>query len=260
VTGSGFAVHDRSWIEGHMPRDGSVALGDVTSARAVINLCGPRSRGILERVADGDVGNEAFPFMQARELRIGYAPVLALRVTYLGELGWELHVPTEYAAHLYETLWQAGRDAGVANIGYRAIEGLRLEKRYLYWGADITPDYTPYEAGLGFCVALGKGDFLGAEALARAKQKGPRQTLCCFALEADAPVYGGEAILRNGEVLGVTSSGGYGYTVGKAIVLGYLPVGAAGHDDYEIETFCERVPAVRQTRALYDPERTRILA
>jgi 4-methylaminobutanoate oxidase (formaldehyde-forming) len=260
VTGSGFAVHDRSWIESHMPRDGSVGLADVTSARAVINLCGPASRGILERVADNDVSNEAFAFMQARELRIGYAPVLALRVTYLGELGWELHVPSEYAAHLYETLWQAGEAFGVANVGYRAIEGLRLEKRYLYWGADITPDYTPYEAGLGFCVALGKGDFLGAEALARAKQAGPRQKLCCFTLEADAPVYGGEAILRGGAVLGVTTSGGYGYTLGKPIVLGYLPAEAADHDDYEIESFCERVPARRHARALYDPERERILA
>ncbi len=260
VTGSGFAVHDRSWIESHMPRDGSVALGDVTSARAVINLCGPESRAILERVADGDVSNEAFGFMQAREFRIGYAPMLALRVTYLGELGWELHVPSEYAAHLYETLWQAGREVGVANVGYRAIEGLRLEKRYLYWGADITPDYTPYEAGLGFCVALGKGDFLGAESLARAKQEGSRQSLCCFTLEADAPVYGGEAILRGGEVLGVTSSGGYGYTVGKPIVLGYLPAEEADHDDYEIESFCERVAARRHGRALYDPERKRILA
>jgi 4-methylaminobutanoate oxidase (formaldehyde-forming) len=260
VTGSGFAVHDRNWIETHMPRDGSVVLRDVTSARAVINLCGPESRRVLEQVAEQDVSNEAFPFMRARELRIGHAPALALRVTYLGELGWELHVPSEYAAHLYETLWQAGQHVGIDNVGYRAIEGLRLEKRYLYWGADLTPDYTPYEAGLGFCVALGKGDFLGREALMRAKQDGPRQELCCFTLEAEAPVYGGEAILRNGEVLGMTSSGGFGHTVGKPIVLGYLPREAAGFGDYEIEAFCERVPAVRHERALYDPERKRILA
>jgi 4-methylaminobutanoate oxidase (formaldehyde-forming) len=260
VTGSGFAVHDRGWIETHMPRDGSVTLRDLTSARAVINLCGPESRRVLAQVAEQDVSSEVFSFMQARELGIGYAPVLALRVTYLGELGWELHVPSEYAAHVYETLWQAGREAGIANVGYRAIEGLRLEKRYLYWGADLTPDYTPYEAGLGFCVALGKGDFLGREALARAKPEGPRQRLCCFTLEAEAPVYGGEAILRDGKVLGVTSSGGFGHTVGKPIVLGYLPAEVAGFADYEIEAFCERVPAVRHDRALYDPDRKRILA
>jgi 4-methylaminobutanoate oxidase (formaldehyde-forming) len=260
VTGSGFAVHDRGWIETHMPRDGSVTLRDLTSARAVINLCGPESRRVLAQVAEQDVSSEVFSFMQARELGIGYAPVLALRVTYLGELGWELHVPSEYAAHVYETLWQAGREAGIANVGYRAIEGLRLEKRYLYWGADLTPDYTPYEAGLGFCVALGKGDFLGREALARAKPEGPRQRLCCFTLEAEAPVYGGEAILRDGKVLGVTSSGGFGHTVGKPIVLGDLPAEVAGFADYEIEAFCERVPAVRHDRALYDPDRKRILA
>ena len=260
VTGSGYAVHDRNWIETHMPRDGSVALRDVTSGRAVINLSGPGSREVLAQVAEQEVSNAAFPFMTARELTLAYAPVLALRVTYLGELGWELHVATEYAAHLYEILWQAGQDVDISNVGYRAIEGLRLEKRYLYWGADLTPDYTPYEAGLGFCVALGKGDFQGRAALARAKQLGPRRKLCCFTLESETPVHGGEGILCNGDVLGVTSSGGFGHTVGKPIVLGYLPVEAAGFNDYEIESFCERIPAIRHDRALYDPERRRILA
>ena len=135
-----------------------------------------------------------------------------------------------------------------------------MEKRYLYWGADITPDYSPYEAGLGFCVKLGKGAFLGHEALARIKEEGPGQKLCAFTLETPAPVRGGEAILRAGEVLGVTTSGNYGHTLGKSIVFGYLPVEAAGHDDYEIEVFCERVPAQRHDRPLYDPERARILA
>ncbi|MGQ0662404.1 MAG: GcvT family protein [Pseudomonadota bacterium] len=260
VTGSGFGVRDSHWMSSHMPRDGSVVLTDVTSARAVINLCGPLSRQVLENVADGDVANAGFPFLAARELRIGYAPVLALRLTYVGELGWELHMPTEYALHVYELLWQAGRPFGIANVGYRAIDSLRLEKRYLYWGSDITPDYDPFEAGLGFCVALGKGDFLGRAALARIKAEGPRRRLCCFVLAAPAAVHGGEAILRDGKVLGLTTSGGFGYTLAKSIALGYVPATEAGHRDYEIEAFGKAVPATRAQGAPFDPERKRILA
>ncbi|MFQ5772968.1 MAG: FAD-dependent oxidoreductase [Kiloniellaceae bacterium] len=260
VTGSGFAVRDANWIESHMPRDGSVVLRDVTSSNAVINVCGPRSRALLERVADGDVSNAGLPFMQARSLRIGYAPALALRLTYVGELGWELHVPSEYAAHVYELLWRAGREFDAANVGYRAIDSLRMEKGYLYWGADITPDTNPYEAGLGFCVRLDKGDFLGRGALARIKAEGPKQKLCCLTLERPVPAFGGEAILRGGKVLGVTTSGNYGTTVGKTIVFGYIPAEEAGHENYEVEVFCEAVPARRHARALYDANRARILA
>ena len=260
VSGSGFGVRDGHWLARHLPRDGTVDLVETTSAHAVINLCGPRARQLLSRVADEDVSDAAFPFMQARRLRIGYAPVLALRLTYVGELGWELHVPTEYACHLYETLWRAGRDLDAANVGYRAIESLRVEKRYLYWSADITPDDTPYEAGLGFAVALGKGDFQGRDALARVKAEGPRRKLCTFTLERFAPVYGGEAILAGGRVLGVTTSGAFGHTVGKPIVLGYLPIEETGHQSYEIEAFCETVPARRHERPLYDPDRARILS
>jgi len=260
VTGSGFGVHDGAWIEAHRHRFGPVDLVETTSARAVINVCGPRARDLLSRVSDDDLSNAAFPFMQCREIRVGYAPALALRVTYLGELGWELHIPVEYALHAYERLWRAGQDLGVANVGYRAIDSLRMEKRYLYWGADITPDYTPFEAGLGFCVALGKGEFLGREALEKAKREGVSRRLCQFALDRRAPVYGGEAIIHAGRVVGVTTSGNYGYTVGKSIVYGYLPVEEAAHELFEIEVFGEPVLARRHARALYDPERARILA
>ncbi|MEE8534871.1 MAG: FAD-dependent oxidoreductase, partial [Kiloniellales bacterium] len=143
VTGSGFGVRDANWITSHMPRDGSVYFRDVTSSKAVINLCGPRARELLARISDDDLGNEAFPYMAAHELCIGYAPVLAVRVSYVGELGWELHLPVEYAVHVYDLLWEAGRAFGLVNAGYRAIESLRMEKRYLYWGADITPDHNP---------------------------------------------------------------------------------------------------------------------
>ncbi len=260
VTGSGFGVHDAAWIARHMPRDGSVTLSEVTSARAVINLCGPRARDVLAEVAGDDVGDNAFPFLACRDLRIGYASVLAIRITYVGELGWELHVPTEYTAHVYEALRQAGEPHGVVDAGYRAIDSLRMEKGYLYWGTDLTPDYNPYEAGLGFCVKLEKGDFVGRDALVQAKQEGPKRRLCCFALEREAYVHGGEAILRDGKSLGITTSGNYGYTVGKPIVFGYVAAGEAGHDDYEIEVMGEAVPATRHARALYDPGRERILA
>jgi glycine cleavage system aminomethyltransferase T/glycine/D-amino acid oxidase-like deaminating enzyme len=261
VTGSAFGVRDMGWISKHLPTDGSVAVHELTSARATINLAGPLSRQILEKVADGDVSNETFPYMTARELRIGFAPVLALRVTYLGELGYELHLPTEYGAHVYELLWAAGRDFGLADAGYRAIDSLRLEKRYLYWGSDITPDYTPYEAGLGFAVSLKKqSDFIGRMALEKAKAAGPRRKLVTLLVDADVQLYGGEAIRRDGKVLGVTSSAGWGHTIGKAIALGYVPAEQAGHADYEIEAFTRRHAAARIDGAAVDPERKKILA
>jgi len=261
VTGSAFGVRDGGWIRRHLPTDGSVAFRDVTSAKAVINICGPRSRAVLAKVAEGDLANGAFPYLAAREIRIGYAPVLAVRITYVGELGWELHVPVEYAAHLYETLWEAGAEFGIADAGYRAIETLRLEKRYLYWGADITPDYNPYEAGLGFAVALDKGEFIGRSALARARAEGPKRKLCVFLLDEPVSVYGGEAIYAaDGRVLGVTSSGGFGHTIQKSIVYGYVPIEDAKAERYEIEAFMRRIPATRIDKAPYDPERKKLLA
>jgi glycine cleavage system aminomethyltransferase T len=186
--------------------------------------------------------------------------VRALRVSYVGELGWELHVPSEYAQHLYETLWQAGQEHGIVNAGYRAIESLRLEKRYLYWGAELTPDYNPYEAGLGFCVALGKGDFLGSAALQRVKQQGPRRRLAVFSTDGWAPLYGGEAILRHGKPIAVATSAGFGYTLGRSIAFAYLPADESGGDGFAIEAFGTVHQAQRHDRPLYDPERRRLTA
>jgi sarcosine dehydrogenase len=258
VTGSGFAGHDRHWIESHMPADGSVEVSDVTSARAVINLCGPRARQLLERVSEDEVGNAAFPFATAREIAIGAAPVLAIRIGYVGELGWELHVPTEYACHVYETLWAAGEHLGIADVGYRAVDTLRMEKGYLYWSSDITPDYNPYEAGLGFRVALKKGPFLGREALVRIRELGVKRRLCIFTLEEPVSVFGGEAILHDGKVVSVTTSANFGHTIGKPIVYGYLPVEIAAERAFTVESFGESVPAVRHDGALYDPKSQRL--
>ncbi|MEP7084473.1 MAG: FAD-dependent oxidoreductase, partial [Betaproteobacteria bacterium] len=232
VTGSGFGTRDGGWLQSHLPGDGSVTFSDVTSSRAVLNLCGPLARRVLEKVTGDDVSHAGFPYMSAKTIRIGLAPVLAVRITYVGELGWELHIPTEYAGYVFDTLLAAGADFGIGYAGYRAIDTLRMEKRYLYWSADITPDYNPYEAGLGFAVALGKGDFLGRDALLKIKANGVRQKLCCLLLEMPLSVYGGETILCDGRVVGSTTSGNHGYTVGKSIVFGYLPMEFAKTDAF----------------------------
>jgi sarcosine dehydrogenase len=262
VTGTAFGKHDFVWIKNHMPKDGSVSLNEVTSSYAMLNICGPNSRKLLEKATKDDIGNENFRFSQCRHIIVGYATVLALRVTYVGELGYELYIPPEYAGHVYELLWKEGEDLGIANAGYRAIESLRLEKGYRYWSAELTPDYSPYDAGLGFCVALGKRDFIGHEVLHRIKEEGPKWKLCCFTLDIERPMllHGGETICHRGKVLGVVTSGGYGHTVGKTIAYGYVPVEDSNYDEgYEIETYKEVITAIRHDRVLYDPDRRRIL-
>lgn len=259
VSGSAFGVRDGWWIASHLPEDGSASLSDVTSCRAVINLCGPKSREVLARVTDADLGNAAFPYMTCREIFIGCAPVLAIRITYVGELGWELHIPTEYAEHVYERLEDTGRDFGITDAGYHAIDSLRLEKRYLYWGADIGPDTTPIEAGLGFCVSFGKGDFIGRDALCRMREAGPRTRLICLALEEPLSVFGGEAILQAGRAVGMTTSGNFGHTLERSLVLGYVPAGLAMADDFAVEAFGKASPATRIEGAPYDPQRKMIL-
>ncbi|MBM3584011.1 MAG: FAD-dependent oxidoreductase [Alphaproteobacteria bacterium] len=245
VTGAGFGVRDRAWLTAHMPRDGTVSLRDVSGALAVINLCGPRSREVLARVAEEPVDDAALPFRAARTLTLGSARALAARIGYVGERGYEIYVPVEVALHLHDALCAAGAPFGIADAGYRAIESLRLEKGYLYWSAELSPDVNPYEAGLGFCVALDKGEFVGRAALARLRAEGPRRVLCSFTLEPDAPVIGGEAIVRDGRVLGTTTSAGYGYTVGRAIAFGYLPREEVRHADFEIEAYGRRVAVTR---------------
>ena len=260
VTGSALGVRDRSTIERHMPADGSVEIVDHTSAKAVINLCGPRARDVLGALTDAPLDNANFPYMSARQLDLGYAPVLALRVSYTGELGYELHVPVEYALHLYERLWAAGEPFGIANVGYRAINSLRLEKHYLGWGTDITPDYNPHEAGLGFCVAAGKGEFLARDALAAIKAKGPRYRLRWFTAPAEVNLFGGEIVLADDRVLGRVTSGGYGYTVGRNILCAYVASDEPQHSSYEVEVMGVRYPAVPHSKPLYDPERRALLA
>ena len=260
VTGSGFGVRDRHWIESHMPRDGSVHIHDVTSGYAVINICGPKARDVLQAVSDDDLSNDAVPFLAVRDIEIGLGRARAARVGYVGELGFELHIPAEHAPHVHEQLMAAGAAHGIANAGYRVIESLRLEKGYLYWSSDIGPDYTPLEAGLGFCVAFDKGDFLGRDALAAQKQAGVARKLTAFTVDGFAPFHGGEAILHEGRVVGNTTSAGYGHRIGKSIAFGYLPADVAGETAFEIEAFGTVHKAVRGPRCHYDPRMERLKA
>ncbi|MGH7303041.1 MAG: aminomethyltransferase family protein, partial [Candidatus Rokuibacteriota bacterium] len=228
---------------------------DVTDRYACLGLFGPQAREVLARVTRDDVSGAAFPYMTARRVAVAEAPVLALRVTYVGELGWELYTPTADGLALWDALWTAGRSVGMLAAGYRAIDSLRLEKGYRYWSAEVTPEHTPWEAGLGFCVSLDKGDFIGRDALVKQKAEGPATRLVCLTL-ADPTVValGGEPILADGRTIGRVTSGGYGYTVGASIAYGYVPVASSTPGTrLAIELFGETVPAAVSREPLYDP-------
>ena len=268
TTGTGFATHDFDWIKRNIPSGLDAQLTDITSQNAVFSLMGPRARDVLRPLTRDGISNEAFPFGQARKLSIAGAPVLALRVTYVGELGWELHVPMEFAATLYENLMDSGAVFGIANAGYRAIETLRLEKFYRAWGADIGPDHTPLEAGLGWAVKLRKPiPFLGREACEAQKRDGVKKQLACFTIDdPDTILLGRETIFRNGERVGWLSSGGFGHTLQKPIGIGYVR-NAAGVDAaflnagrYELEVAGARVAARLHLTPLYDAKMERIKA
>ncbi len=264
VTGSQFGVRDSGWIARHLPADGSAEIREVTSAYAVLNIVGPASRAILQATTDDDLSNQAFPYLAVKTIEIGLATgVRAARVGYVGELGYELHVPTDYAAHVYERLMDAGGKDDLVDAGYRAIESLRLEKGYVYWSAEVTPDVNPYEAGLGFAVALDKlalegGDFIGRAALAKIKAEGPARKLATLTVDGFAPLIGGETILADDTVVGTTTSAGYGYTVRKTIALGLLPADLPSQGELCIEAYGKLYAAKRGPRSLYDPKGERL--
>ncbi|RKF15141.1 FAD-dependent oxidoreductase [Roseovarius spongiae] len=258
VTGAGFGVHDSDWVRRHLPLGGAVQLIEVTSARAVLNICGPKAREILFSVTEEDMSNAAFPFATAREITIGAAPVRAVRIGFVGELGWELHIPTEWGAYVMERLRAAG---DLSDVGYRAIDSLRMEKGYLYWSGDISPDYTPVEAGVGFRVHLKSGgDFIGRDALAAQKENGPDRRLCTFTCADKLPLYGGETLLADGEVVSLVTSAAFGHSVGRMILHGYLPRAHWNRDAFEVEVFGQRHAVTRADAPLYDPENARLKA
>jgi glycine cleavage system T protein len=262
VTGTAFGVHDLSWIRGHAPDDGSVYVKDVTSSTCCIGVWGPHARDLVQSVSDNDFSNAAFPYLTAQHVTIGDIPVLALRVTYVGELGWEIYAPMEYGLKLWDTLWEAGQAFGVVAAGYAAIESLRLEKGYRYWSSDIHSEYNPYEAGLGFAVKLKKGDFNGREALERIKVEGIKRKLCCLVVDDPRAVaLGGEPLLDDEQVLGRVTSGGYGYSVRQSIVYGYLPIEyAVPGTKVEVLLFGVRYGATVMKEPLYDARNEKIKA
>ncbi len=259
VTGSGFGRHDLTFILQHAPADGSVSIRDVTSAYGVLNLCGPLARPIAQELTWADLGNEAFPSMTAQRIDIGHAPALALRATYVGELGWEFHIPSEYVRGSYERLLQAGAGTGLRDVGYRAVETLRLEKQYLAWATDIRSDNNPYEAGVGFAVRPDKPELLAGPALRKIREEGPAQRLCWFTAGPEVIMHGGELLTHASADLATTvRSAGYGHTAGRTIFSAYLPAALAGETDFVVEVATERFPATRHDRPLYDPRGTRI--
>lgn len=265
VTGTGFATHDFDWIRRNIPDGMNAQLVDVTSSNSVLSLFGPRSRDILRALSNDDVSDAAHPFGQARRIGIAGCPVLAMRITYVGELGWELHLPVEYAQTVYDALKQAGAAHGLRNAGYRAIETLRLEKGYRAWGSDIGPDHTPDEAGLGWAVKMASQiPFKGRDAIAAQRADGVKKMMTTFTTNHDTILSGRETIYRNGARCGYLSSAGYGHTIEKSIGLGYVRSdGFIDRDfvlsgDYELEVATVRVNAEVTLSPLYDPSMKRV--
>lgn len=260
LTGGASGIRDLAWLRSHAPSDDSVTIDDVTSEYCGIGLWGPRARDVLQRVCADNVSNRAFPYFSSKALSIGTAPARALRVSYVGELGWEIYVPTEYGLGTWDALWEAGQPFGMIAAGGGAFDSLRLEKGYRLWGADIHTEYNPYEAGLGWAVKLNKGDFIGREALMRSREAGIERRLCCLTLDDPSHVVMGKEPIINGErVLGYVTSANSGYTVGKSIAYGYLPIEyATAGTRLTIEYFGRRYEAAVTEEPLFDPSHVRL--
>jgi len=266
ITGSSQTVRDRNWIKRHTEPHERAELTSVTSSLGVLGVMGPRSRELLSQVTDADLSNEKFPCGTAQFIDLGHARIHAIRITYVGELGWELHVPMEQLAHVYDRLMAAGKQFHLTNAGHYAINSLRLEKGCRAWSAELSPDDTPLEAGLAFALDFNK-PFLGREALLRQREAGLKRRLVIFTLNDPEPVlWGSEPIFRDGKLAGYTTSGSYAHTLGRAIGMGYV-----NHADgvtsqfiqdgsYEINVNGQRFAAQAHLRAPYDPDRQKILA
>lgn len=261
VTGTGFRTHDAAWIEAHLPKGLDATLKDVTELFGTLSIMGPQSRHVLQAMTDADCSNNAFPFGDAHRINIAGHEVRALRVTYVGELGWELHVPIDATGDVFDALITAGKAYDIAPVGYRALESLRLEKGYRAWGSDITPNDNPFEAGLGWAVKLKKDiEFLGRDASILASTSLPKKRFVGFTTEtSDIVLLGRETILRDGVFAGYLTSGGFGYTANKPIGYGYVrsPQGITPdyliNGRYELIVAADHVPVSIQLAPIYDP-------
>ena len=263
VTAAATEVRDFDWLQRHIPADSHCVASNVTSALGVISIMGPNARALLQSLTPNDLSHEAFPFAHSREIELGYALVRASRITYVGELGWELYIPTEFVVGVYDAIAAAGAPFGLAHAGYHALDSLRIEKAYRHWGHDITDEDTPLEAGLGFAVKFDKaGGFIGREALLKAKAAGPAKRLLQFRLTDPRPLlYHDEPIWCGDVLVGHITSGAYGHTLGGAIGLGYVDTAKApnpAEGDFSIEVAGERIPAEVSSMPMYDPGSRRI--
>ena len=256
VTGGAMGLHDLGWIQMHVPDDGSVTVSDTSGELCCIGLWGPKARDLLSRVCTDDVTDAGFPYMTARRIAIADVSALALRISFVGELGWEVYAPVEQGLRLWDVLWEAGQALNVVAGGGGAFDSLRLEKGYRLWGNDIHTEYNPYEAGTAFAVRMRKGDFIGRDALRDMRARGPRCRLCCMTLnDPGAVVMGKEPIMDDQRVLGYVTSANYGHTIGRGIVYGYLPASHANPGTgVDVVYFDERMPATVAKEPLYDPQ------
>ncbi|QTL04762.1 GcvT family protein [Aquabacter sp. L1I39] len=265
VTAAATQTRDLAWLRRHIPSQARVHVFDTTSGLATLAVMGPNSRRLLERLTDADLSNAAFPFATSREVDMGHARVRASRITYVGELGWELYVPTEFAAGLFDALVAEGADLGLKLAGYHALNSLRMEKCYRHWGHDVTDEDTPLQAGLGFAVAWTKPDFIGRDALLHEKTARPERRLLHFAIpDPEALLYHNEPIWRDGQLIGRTTSGMFGHTVGKSLALGYVDNPDRLTDAqllagrFEIEVAGRLIPAEATAKPFYDPSNARV--
>jgi glycine cleavage system T protein len=265
VTAGVTEIRDYDWLSRHIPGDSNVVLTNMTSAYAMLGIMGPEARDLLSTLTDADLSNDAFPYSSAQDIDFAYARPLALRMSYVGELGWELYIPTEFAPRVFEALMAAGEEFSLRLIGLHAVDSLRLEKGYRHWGSDITPDDTPFEAGLGFAVKLDKGDFIGRDALIKQLETGITRKLVMFTLDEPEPLlYHDEPIYRNGELVSSVTHGAYAHLLGCAMGMGYLENPQGINDEwilsanYEIDVEGLLVPAKAHLKAPYDPGRKRV--
>ena len=261
ITGTSFLSNDLEWVRAHTPTDGSVELRDVSDELACIGLWGPKARDVLGQATSDDISNDAFPYLTAQHITVSSKPVWAQRVSYIGELGWELYVDNNDAGVIWETLLEFGQAHGIRPAGYKALDSLRLEKGYVYWSTDVTPEDNLLEAGLGFCADMSKDKFTGRDALAKCKEEGLRTRLRTVVLEGNIfPAYGAESVWFNGEIVSRLRSAGHAHTIDRSIAYCYLPLDLAKPGtEVEIELFGERVPA-KVSLPIHDQRGTRLKA
>jgi glycine cleavage system T protein len=254
ISGTAFVSNDLGWIQLHMPADGSVEIEDETESLCCLGLWGPDARRVLGSICGSDLSNDAFAYMTAQSMDIKDVTVWAQRVSYVGELGWELYISPENALTVWDAVMAAGEEFGIQPAGYKALDALRIEKGYLYWSGDITPEDNPLEAGLGMFVHMEKEDFIGKKALQKIQNTGPGTRLVALTMAAGGNLYGGESVSADGQVINRIRSGNYGYTIGSDIGLVYLPreLAEIGRE-LEVQVMDKRVQARVATLPLVDP-------